>query len=117
MGLPVWKVIYVASNWKEAEEMKDRLAKEGLMVMLRTGSPDKQSARNVELLVPRLEAREADTLKMRYIETARVQRENRRTNQWWRCPRHECSRTSRGAAWLVGGAGGLRHPQRLRRAA
>ena len=34
--------------------MKDRLAKEGLMVMLRTGSRDKQTARNVELLVPRL---------------------------------------------------------------
>lgn len=72
MGLPVWKVIYVASNWKEAEEMKDRLAKEGLMVMLRTGSRDKQTARNVELLVPRLEAREAHSIIMQYIGTARV---------------------------------------------
>ncbi len=72
MGLPVWKVIYVASSWEEAEGMKDRLAKEGLLVMLRTGSRDKRSARYVELLVPRLEAREAHSIIMQYIGTARV---------------------------------------------
>ncbi len=72
MGLPVWKVVYVASSWEEAEGMKDRLAKEGLLVMLRTGSRDKRSARSVELLVPRLEVREAHTIIMHYIGTARV---------------------------------------------
>jgi adenine deaminase len=68
----VWKVIYVASNWKEADEMKDRLAREGLMVMLRSGSRDKHTSRHVELLVPRLEAREAHSIIMQYIGTARV---------------------------------------------
>ncbi|HHY12020.1 MAG TPA: hypothetical protein GX529_05255 [Firmicutes bacterium] len=68
----MWKVVYVASSWEEAEGMKDRLAKEGLLVMLRTGSRDKRSARYVELLVPRLEAREAHSIIMQYIGTARV---------------------------------------------
>ncbi|MGI6621319.1 MAG: glutamate decarboxylase [Bacillota bacterium] len=52
--------------------MKDRLAREGLMVMLRSGSRDKHTARHVELLVPRLEAREAHSIIMQYIGTARV---------------------------------------------
>lgn len=72
MGLPVWKVVYVASSWKEAECIKNRLAEEGLLVMLKTGSRDKQSARYVELLVPRLEAREAHSVIMQFIGTARV---------------------------------------------
>ncbi len=40
--------------------------------MLKTGSRDKQSARYVELLVPRLEAREAHSVIMQFIGTARV---------------------------------------------
>lgn len=73
MGLPVWKVIYVASGWKEAEDMKNRLAREGLLVMLRTyGSGDRQSARYVELLVPRLEASEAHSIIMQLVGTARA---------------------------------------------
>ncbi|MGI6628130.1 MAG: glutamate decarboxylase [Bacillota bacterium] len=53
--------------------MKNRLAREGLLVMLKTyGSEDRQSARYVELLVPRLEAREAHSIIMQLVGTARA---------------------------------------------
>lgn len=73
MGLPVWKVVYVAAGWKEAEGLKDRLAMEGLLVMLRAyGSGDKKSARCVEVLVPRLEVSEAQSIIMQITGTVRA---------------------------------------------
>jgi hypothetical protein len=53
--------------------MKSRLAKEGLLVMLRTyTSGDSKSASYVEVLVPRLEAREAHSIIMQDIGTSRA---------------------------------------------
>ncbi|HHY69167.1 MAG TPA: hypothetical protein PLB36_04605 [Bacillota bacterium] len=69
----MWTVVYVASGWEEAEMMKSRLAKEGLLVMLRTyTSGDSKSASYVEVLVPRLEAREAHSIIMQDIGTSRA---------------------------------------------
>ncbi len=69
----MWTVIYIASDWEEAEYMKSRLAKEGLLVRLRTCSPeDRKSTRYVEILVPRLEAREAHSIIMQSVDTART---------------------------------------------
>jgi len=73
VGLQVWTVIYIASGWEEAECMKSRLAKEGLLVTLRTCSPeDRKSTKYVEILVPRLEAREAHSIIMQFVGTART---------------------------------------------
>ncbi|HHW18530.1 MAG TPA: glutamate decarboxylase [Firmicutes bacterium] len=69
----MWTVIYVASGWKEAEYMKNRLAREGLLVMLRNcNSGDGKFARHVELLVPEIEAREAHSIIMQLVGTARA---------------------------------------------
>jgi len=73
MGLPVWIVIYVASGWKEAEYIRSRLAREGLLVMLRKcASADQKFSRQVELLVPEIEAREAHSIVMQLMGTVRA---------------------------------------------
>ena len=49
-GLAVWTVVYVAGGWMEAERLKDRLAKDGLLVMLRAcGSVDDRLAKHAKL--------------------------------------------------------------------
>jgi hypothetical protein len=69
----VWTVVYVASGWHEAERLKTRLAKDGLLVMLRAcGSDDDKLAKHVELLVPEIEVSEAHTIIMRVMGTVRV---------------------------------------------
>jgi hypothetical protein len=69
----VWTVVYVAAGWGEAERLKDHLAKEGLLVMLRAcGSDDDKLAKQVELLVPEIEVAEAHSILMQLVGTARV---------------------------------------------
>ncbi|MGI6632625.1 MAG: glutamate decarboxylase [Bacillota bacterium] len=73
MGLPVWKVVYVASGWNEAERIKDRLTSDGLLVMLRTcGCENDKLAKHVELLVPELEVAEAHSIIMQLMGTVRA---------------------------------------------
>jgi len=73
MGLPVWTVIYVASGLKEAEFMKNRLASEGLLVMLRKcGSGNGKTSKYIELLVPEIEAREAHSIIVQLLGTIRA---------------------------------------------
>ncbi|MBP8613844.1 MAG: hypothetical protein KBI40_03170 [Firmicutes bacterium] len=69
----MWTVVYIASGWEEAERMKSRLAREGLLVTLRTySSEDRKSTRYVEVLVPRLEAREAHSIIMQFVGTVKT---------------------------------------------
>jgi len=73
MGLPVWTVVYVASGWNEAERLKNRLAKDGLLVMLRAcGSTDDRLSKHVELLVPEIEVSEAQSVIMKLMGTVRA---------------------------------------------
>lgn len=73
MGPPVWTVVYVASGWMEAERIKNMLTREGLLVMLRTTCAGRDGrGREVELLVPEIEARDAHTLIMQIKGAARV---------------------------------------------
>jgi len=72
-GLGVWTVVYVAGGWLEAERLKDRLAKDGLLVMLRAcGSDDEKLAKHVELLVPEIEVPEAHSILMELVGTVRA---------------------------------------------
>ncbi|MBE3519540.1 MAG: glutamate decarboxylase [Firmicutes bacterium] len=69
----MWTVVYVASGWTEAERIKDILTREGLLVMLRTTCTGRDGrGREVELLVPEIEAREAHCLIMQIKGAARV---------------------------------------------
>lgn len=73
MGLPVWKVVYVASGWNEAERIKNRLSGDGLLVMLRTcGNENDRLAKHVELLVPELEVTEAHSIIMQLMGAVRA---------------------------------------------
>lgn len=73
MGLPVWTVVYVASGAKEAENVKSRLAKEGLLAMIRPcGCQEGKATRHFELLVPEAEARDAQTIIMQFLGTVRA---------------------------------------------
>ncbi len=59
----MWQVIYIAPNRQKAEELKEALAREGMLVNLRETSLSTHSGNvGVELLVPRTEAREAHEL-------------------------------------------------------
>lgn len=72
-GASVWTVVYVASGWSEAERLKSKLAKDGLLVMLRAcGSDDDKLSRHVELLVPEIEVSEAHSILMHLMGTVRV---------------------------------------------
>jgi hypothetical protein len=69
----VWTVVYVASGWKEAEHIRNRLAKDGLLVMLRgCGSDSDRICRQVELLVPEIEINEAHSILMQMVGTVRA---------------------------------------------
>ncbi len=59
----MWTVVYIAPNSSVAEMLKEMLTKEGLLVMLRpAGIPHFGEAGNVEILVPKGEAEEAQEL-------------------------------------------------------
>lgn len=69
----MWTVVYVATGWSEAERLKNKLAKDGLLVMLRVcGSYDDKLSRHVELLVPEIEVTEAHSVLMRLMGAVRV---------------------------------------------
>ncbi len=56
----MWTVVYIAPNRTIAEMLKEILASEGLLVMLRsTGIPHFGDGGAVEILVPESEAEEA----------------------------------------------------------
>lgn len=58
----MWQVIYVAPNKHAAEQLKDALAREGILVSLRAAGTSDVGGGHVELLVPRGEAREANEI-------------------------------------------------------
>ncbi|MCL6451777.1 MAG: DUF2007 domain-containing protein [Acetobacteraceae bacterium] len=56
----MWTVVYIAPNRAVAEMLKDILTREGLLVMLRPGSPVHfGDSGNFEILVPEGEVDEA----------------------------------------------------------
>lgn len=56
----MWTVIYIAPSKQAAEELRDALTREGLLVSLRaTGLSTNAGSAHFELLVPKGEAREA----------------------------------------------------------
>lgn len=56
----VWTVIYIAPSKQAAEDLRDALSREGLLVSLRaTGLSTNGGGSHFELLVPKGEAREA----------------------------------------------------------
>ncbi len=56
----MWTVVYIAPNQSVASMLKEVLAKEGLLVMLRSsGIPHFGAAGAVEILVPETEVEEA----------------------------------------------------------
>ncbi|MGI6553392.1 MAG: glutamate decarboxylase [Clostridia bacterium] len=56
----MWTVVYIVPNRTIADSLKEALADEGLLVMLRAaGSPQDGQAGAVEILVPESEAEEA----------------------------------------------------------
>ena len=72
-GRSMWTVVYVAAGWGEAERLKDHLANDGLLVLLRAcGSDDDRLAKHVELLVPEIEVPEAHTILMQLVGTVRA---------------------------------------------
>lgn len=59
----MWTVIYIAPNKQAAEDLRDALSREGLLVSLRsTGLSTNGGGSHFELLVPKGEAREAQEL-------------------------------------------------------
>lgn len=56
----VWQVIYVAPSKQAAEELRDALSREGILVSLRAaGVSTSAGSAHFELMVPKGEAREA----------------------------------------------------------
>lgn len=56
----MWTVIYIAPSKQAAEDLRDALSREGLLVSLRaTGLSTNGGGSHFELLVPKGEAREA----------------------------------------------------------
>jgi hypothetical protein len=59
----MWQVIYIAPSKQAAEELKDALSREGILVSLRaTGMSTSAGGTHVELMVPKGEAREANEI-------------------------------------------------------
>lgn len=59
----MWTVIYIAPSKQVAEDLRDALSREGLLVSLRaTGLSTNGGGSHFELLVPKGEAREAHEL-------------------------------------------------------
>lgn len=55
----MWAVVYIAPSRKIAEQIRDLLQREGLLVRLRSVGPDQDDDSCVEVLVPEAEAGEA----------------------------------------------------------
>lgn len=56
----MWTVVYIAPNRPIADMIKELLEKEGVLVMVRPlGVPHMGPSANFEILVPELEAKEA----------------------------------------------------------
>lgn len=69
----MWTVVYVAVGWGEAERLKDKLAGDGLLVLLRAcGCDHERTAKHVELLVPEIEVPEAHSILMQLVGTVRA---------------------------------------------
>lgn len=69
----MWKVVYVASGWNEAERLKNHLTANGLLVVLRAcGCDNDKLAKHVELMVPELEVSEAHSIIMQLMGTVRA---------------------------------------------
>lgn len=59
----MWQVIYIAPNQQTAEQLRDALSREGVLVSLRAiGMVTPSGSAQVELLVPKGEAREANQI-------------------------------------------------------
>lgn len=59
----MWTVVYISSNKVIAEQIKEILSSEGLLVMLRPlGIPHLGDSGSYEVLVPELEASEANEI-------------------------------------------------------
>ncbi len=56
----MWTVVYIAPTKKEAEKIRQSLAKEGILVKLKAiGQPQQSMNCSIEILVPEAEADEA----------------------------------------------------------
>lgn len=58
----MWKVVYIAPNVRIAEQMREQLAAEGLLVAQRALQGDDNPNSSVEIMVPQSEAEEAHEL-------------------------------------------------------
>jgi len=59
----MWTVVYIASNRAMAEQIKNLLSSEGILVMIRPlGVPHLGDSGAFEVLVPELEANEANEI-------------------------------------------------------
>ncbi|MBC7341814.1 MAG: glutamate decarboxylase [Clostridia bacterium] len=58
----MWTVVYIAANTKIAENLKEILTREGLMVKLRPVGGLALPQASVEILVPESEAEEANEI-------------------------------------------------------
>jgi len=64
----MWTVVYIAPSVSLAEQLKDRLSKEGLLVTLRAvGAVSLEDAKAIEVLVPETEAEEASEIINEYF--------------------------------------------------
>ncbi|HYF78854.1 MAG TPA: glutamate decarboxylase [Symbiobacteriaceae bacterium] len=71
----MWQVIYIAPNKQAAEQLRDALSREGILVSLRaTGVSTNGSNTHVELLVPQGEAREAHEILNEALGRARFKK-------------------------------------------
>lgn len=71
----MWTVIYIAPSKQAAENLRDALAQEGILVSLRaTGLSSAGGSSQVELLVPSGEAREAQEILNETLGRARFKR-------------------------------------------
>lgn len=71
----MWQVIYIAPNKQAAEQLRDALTQEGILVSLRaTGVSTSAGGTHVELLVPQGEALEAHQLLNEALGRARFKK-------------------------------------------
>lgn len=71
----MWQVIYIAPNKQAAEQLRDALSREGILVSLRaTGVSTNAGSTHVELMVPQGEAREAHEILNEALGRARFKK-------------------------------------------
>ena len=71
----MWQVIYIAPNRQAAEQLKETLSREGILVSLRGTAVSTNSGNtHVELLVPQGEAREAHEILNEALGRARFKK-------------------------------------------